>query len=75
MRFAVAFARFWWDFVVGDEWRIAVIVGCATALGALAASEQWLGGHAIALGVAAGLMIMVCAVVIGSGERNRRLNP
>lgn len=75
VRFAVAFARFWWDFVVGDEWRIAVIVCAATALGALAASEQWLGGHAIALGAAAGVMITVCAVVIGSGRRRRRLNP
>ena len=22
MRYAVAFARFWWEFVVGDDWRI-----------------------------------------------------
>ncbi len=29
------FGRFWWDFVVGDDWRIAV--GVALALGATAA--------------------------------------
>ena len=26
------FARFWWDFVVGDDWRIAVGVAAALAL-------------------------------------------
>ena len=29
------FGRFWWDFVVGDDWRIAA--GVAIALGATAA--------------------------------------
>ena len=35
------FARFWWDFVVGDDWRIAVgvviaLAGCA----ALATTDE-----------------------------------
>ena len=29
------FARFWWDFIVGDDWRVAV--GIALALGLTAA--------------------------------------
>ena len=29
------FARFWWDFIVGDDWRVAV--GIAVALGLTAA--------------------------------------
>ena len=32
------FARFWWDFVVGDDWRVAV--GIAVALGVCAALAQ-----------------------------------
>jgi len=28
------FARFWWDFVVGDDWRIAA--GIAVAIGLVA---------------------------------------
>lgn len=28
------FARFWWNFIVGDDWRVAV--GIAVALGATA---------------------------------------
>jgi uncharacterized membrane protein len=30
-----AFGRFWWDFVVGDDWRVAALV--AVAIGATAA--------------------------------------
>jgi hypothetical protein len=26
-----AFGRFWWDFVVGDDWRVAAVVVAATA--------------------------------------------
>jgi hypothetical protein len=34
------FGRFWWDFVVGDDWRIAAAVVVALAASAaLAASE------------------------------------
>lgn len=32
MNRVIAFGRFWWDFVVGDDWRIAL--GAAIALAA-----------------------------------------
>ena len=31
MRYLRSFGRFWWNFVVGDDWRVAV--GVAIALG------------------------------------------
>jgi len=31
MRHVVSFARFWWEFIIGDDWRIAA--GLAVALG------------------------------------------
>ena len=34
------FGRFWWDFVVGDDWRIAVAVVAALALSAAAAASE-----------------------------------
>ena len=34
MKYVVAFGRFWWDFVVGDDWTVAA--GVAVALGAVA---------------------------------------
>lgn len=35
MRHLVRFGRFWWDFVVGDDWVVAALV--AVAIGATAA--------------------------------------
>ena len=32
MRFIVGFGRFWYDFIVGDDWRIAVLVLVALAI-------------------------------------------
>ena len=31
MKYLRAFGRFWWNFIVGDDWRVAV--GLAVALG------------------------------------------
>ena len=38
MRRIKAFGRFWWDFVVGDDWRVAVGVGTGIALTAVVTS-------------------------------------
>jgi hypothetical protein len=35
----VRFLRFWWDFIVGDDWVAAV--GVAVALGVTAALAAW----------------------------------
>ena len=32
MRYLKAFARFWWDFIVGDDWTVAAGVAVALAL-------------------------------------------
>lgn len=46
MSFVLAFARFWYDFVVGDDWTIAAAVVVAlVAVGALShaqVSSWWL---------------------------------
>jgi membrane protein implicated in regulation of membrane protease activity len=44
MRWVFAFLRFWYDFIVGDDWLIAVGVVAAIALTALIAHhglEAW----------------------------------
>ena len=33
MRYVRSFLRFWWDFIVGDDWRVAL--GLAVALAAV----------------------------------------
>jgi hypothetical protein len=35
----VAFGRFWWDFVIGDDWLAAVGVGAAIAAVAILHAE------------------------------------
>ncbi|HEY3613297.1 MAG TPA: hypothetical protein VGK92_06300 [Gaiellales bacterium] len=72
MSFLRRFGRFWWEFVVGDEWRIALVVAIATGLGALAAMDHRVDGRIIAIGVAAGVMAAVCEIIVGTGRRSRR---
>jgi hypothetical protein len=47
------FGTFWWDFVVGDDWRIAVGVvaalGVSAALAATGVPAWWLLPSAVAL--------------------------
>jgi hypothetical protein len=47
------FGTFWWDFVVGDDWRIAVGVvaalGVSAALAATGVPAWWLLPLAVAL--------------------------
>jgi hypothetical protein len=53
MRYLRAFARFWWDFVVGDDWLFAAGVAGALALTWLLAHNDvnawWLLPAAVAL--------------------------
>ena len=35
MRYLGAFGRFWWNFIVGDDWRVAAGVAVALALTAV----------------------------------------
>jgi hypothetical protein len=47
------FARFWWDFVVGDDWRVAAGIAVALGLTALLATTSvpawWVLPAAVAL--------------------------
>ena len=53
MRYVVSFARFWWDFVVGDDWRAAVgvvlAIGATAALAAAGVAVWWMMPLAVAL--------------------------
>ena len=44
MKRLAAFGRFWWDFVIGDDWLVAVLVAAgisATAILAAAGIGAW----------------------------------
>jgi hypothetical protein len=41
MKYVVAFARFWWNFIVGDDWLVAFGVALALAATALLVDDDW----------------------------------
>jgi hypothetical protein len=53
VRYLRAFGRFWWNFVVGDDWRVAAGVAVALGFTALLTDEGvnawWLLPAAVAL--------------------------
>ena len=53
MRYVRGFARFWWDFIVGDDWRVAAGIAVALALTKLLTSNGtnawWLLPASVAL--------------------------
>ena len=46
MKQLASFGRFWWDFVVGDDWLVAVLViaaiGATAAVAAASVAAWWL---------------------------------
>jgi hypothetical protein len=61
VKYPVAFLRFWYDFIVGDDWRIAAGVVAAMGATALVAHRDvaawWI------------MVVSVIAVLIGSVRR------
>ncbi len=59
MRYVAAFALFWWDFIVGDDYRLAlavIVLLAATTLLTRAGIEAW---WLLPLGILAMLSISV----------------
>ncbi|HEX7627058.1 MAG TPA: hypothetical protein VF379_08360 [Gaiellaceae bacterium] len=54
MRHIVSFGRFWWDFVVGDDWLAAAGVAAALGLTAIVAT-WWILPPAVAVVLASSL--------------------
>jgi hypothetical protein len=53
MKQLAAFGRFWWDFVIGDDWLVAALVivaiGATAALAATGVAAWWLLPAAVLL--------------------------
>jgi hypothetical protein len=62
-----ALGRFWWDFIVGDDWRIAAGVVATLGLGALALRADLVSDSLIAVLVAAGIVAVAVVSVAGAG--------
>jgi hypothetical protein len=49
MNFLKSFGQFWYDFIIGDDWKIAVAVVSALVVTYAAMAGSGLGDHALAL--------------------------
>ena len=72
MRFARGFARFWWDFIVGDDWRIAAGVVVVLTAGALLVANTSAPDGLVAALVAVGIVAVAIGSIAASALRARR---
>ncbi len=67
LRVAAAFGRFWWDFVVGDDWRIAAGVVAVLGGGALLVADTEVPHALVAVLAAAGIaLVALCSIVVAT---------
>lgn len=71
MKLLKAFGLFWYDFVIGDDWKIAAYVVVALAIvGALAVNDVFSDGVVVALGTV--LMMIFFALGVRHDARRSR---
>ena len=63
--FVKGFGRFWWDFIIGEDWKIAAGVAVVLAVGALLVSGTDLSDSAISLLAGAGILAVVTLSIVG----------
>jgi hypothetical protein len=71
-RFVVGFARFWWDFIVGDDWRIAAGVVLVLGLGAVLVAGGDASDPLVAALTAAGIMLVAMGTIVSAALRATR---
>jgi hypothetical protein len=69
MRFVRGFGRFWFDFVVGDDWRIALGVVLVLGLGALLVAIDVVGTNVLMPLLAAAIVAVVAASIVLGARR------
>jgi hypothetical protein len=76
VRFLKSFGRFWYDFIIGDDWKIAVSVVLALGVVVAAMSANLFGdtGLTILGGVAVVAFFAVSLAVDVRPKRKRRAN-
>ncbi len=64
-RALTGFARFWWDFVVGEDWRTAAGVLVVLGVGATLVHGEVLSEHltAVAVGLGIGVVALACLLL------------
>jgi hypothetical protein len=68
VRFVSGFVRFWWDFVVGDDWRIAVGVSLVLTCGALLVAGTGASDPLVATLTAVGTIAVTIGSIVASAR-------
>jgi hypothetical protein len=69
VRFVRGFGRFWFDVVVGDDWRIALGVVLVLGLGALLVAIDVAGTNVLMPLLAAAIVAVVAASIVLGARR------
>jgi hypothetical protein len=72
MRLVAGFARFWWDFIVGDDWRIAAGVVFVLGAGALLVADGDLSHALVAVLTGVALMAVAMGSIVSAAHRAGR---
>jgi hypothetical protein len=70
MRYLRGFGRFWYDFIVGEDWRIAAGVVATLGAGALALRAKLFSDSLLAVLIAAAIVAVVVVSIVGAGYRS-----
>jgi hypothetical protein len=65
VRFVIGFGRFWWDFIIGDDWKIAAGIAAVLTAAALLVAETDLSDTAISLLAGVGIVTVVSLSLVG----------
>jgi hypothetical protein len=72
VRLVGAFGRFWWDFIVGDDWRTAAGIAAILMGGALLVAYSSLSDTAITLLSGGAIVALVGCSIVFEAQRERR---
>ena len=72
MRFVTGFARFWWDFVIGEDWRIAAGVVAVLGAGALLVANTDAPDGLVAALTALGIVLVAIGSIAASALKAGR---
>jgi hypothetical protein len=72
MRLVAGIARFWWDFIVGDDWRIAAGVVLVLGVGAVLVSTARASDPLVAALTAVGIMLVAIGSIVAAALRAGR---
>jgi hypothetical protein len=68
VRLIRGFLRFWWEFVIGDDWRIAAGVAVVLGLAALLVSQTSAAHALVAVAAALGVALVAVGAILSSAR-------